>query len=376
MEDTQNAGGDDDLPLMSNTSDVLVRHFILDLECSMSNRTLSGSITLFLDLSRDGNNLQVFSIQEFQKHPAEQLKKVEEPTSLCADDNMQQISLENAHEPRKKAHNENQPFNSLNLDEHEKSAGPTMSRCEEGKRPFQLILDCCDLDITKVEAIDCNKTHKDWLRLFSRDLDISADEFLELSRQSFSKRMNYATDKWCLKVWDLEILKPVDFAHCIKIHYNTKPEGSSLRWAVDQDGNPCVYTSGMWVNNRSLMPCQEYGSLSTWQAIIRVPSQLTVLMSADDKGSIAAEGDTAVHYYRSRMPLPSFSLAIAIGSWQCQVISKLDHNKIDDGCNNYVKEVDEVITKQTDHDSTCSSVSSNEIDVEQRYPYLQKTCNP
>ena len=46
---------------------------------------------------------------------------------------------------------------------------------------------------------------------------------------------------------------------------------------------PCVYNAAMWLNNRALFPCQEYGSMSTWEACITVPSGVTALMSGDSK---------------------------------------------------------------------------------------------
>ena len=45
---------------------------------------------------------------------------------------------------------------------------------------------------------------------------------------------------------------------------------------------PCVYTAAMLVNNRALMPCQEFGALSTWQAFVRAPIDAAVLMSSDN----------------------------------------------------------------------------------------------
>ena len=345
MEATEILGDDNDLPLMSNTSDILVRHFILDLRCCMVDKKFFGSITLFLDLSRNGSNLQVFTIQEFQKHILEELRKAEHLPDYCESVNWQTNKFE-------KISYEDQ---SLFRDQHEKSNDLIKSSGVEQKTPFQFILDCCDLDIHRVEAIECKKTYEDWLKLFNLDVDASAEEFLQLSRQSFPRMLHHSTEKWCLKVWDPDVFKPQDFVHCIKIYYSTTSEGSSLRWAMDQDGNPCVYTAGMWINNRSLMPCQEYGSLSTWQAIIKVLPHLTVLMSGDNEGRIITEDNAVAYHFKSRMPLPSFSLALAIGSWQHEVISS--HNIVCSDCD-YVSEISE----------------DNEMYSKLKFSYLQKTC--
>ena len=46
---------------------------------------------------------------------------------------------------------------------------------------------------------------------------------------------------------------------------------------------PCVFSPGAYINNRSLMPCQEPPiAMSTWQAAIHVPKGCTVLMSGDE----------------------------------------------------------------------------------------------
>ena len=43
-----------------------------------------------------------------------------------------------------------------------------------------------------------------------------------------------------------------------------------------------VFTPGAYINNRSLMPCQEPPvAMSTWQAYFHVKNGVTVLMSGD-----------------------------------------------------------------------------------------------
>ena len=46
--------------------------------------------------------------------------------------------------------------------------------------------------------------------------------------------------------------------------------------------SPCVFSPGAYINNRSLMPCQEPPlAMATWQAFIQVPNGAKVLMSGD-----------------------------------------------------------------------------------------------
>ena len=49
----------------------------------------------------------------------------------------------------------------------------------------------------------------------------------------------------------------------------------------------CMFTACMYINNRSFFPCQEFGSLSTWQAYIStIQSGAKVLMSGDNEGTM------------------------------------------------------------------------------------------
>lgn len=44
-----------------------------------------------------------------------------------------------------------------------------------------------------------------------------------------------------------------------------------------------MFSPGAYINNRSLMPCQEPPvAMSTWQAAIHVPRGCTVLMSGNE----------------------------------------------------------------------------------------------
>ena len=58
-----------DLPLMANTDDVLVKHFILDLTCDYDERTMTGSILIFLKPTH----------QEMKKDVKESSKPIDKP---------------------------------------------------------------------------------------------------------------------------------------------------------------------------------------------------------------------------------------------------------------------------------------------------------
>lgn len=68
---------------------------------------------------------------------------------------------------------------------------------------------------------------------------------------------------------------------------------------------PCVYSPGAYINNRSLMPCQEPPiAMSTWQASIHVPEGCVVLMSGNELIGKTAVKDGQGKAKRLLLPLP------------------------------------------------------------------------
>ena len=56
-----------------------------------------------------------------------------------------------------------------------------------------------------------------------------------------------------------------------------------------------MYSPGAYINNQSLMPCQEPPvAMSTWQASIHVPEGCVVLMSGNELVGITAAKDVKV----------------------------------------------------------------------------------
>lgn len=95
--------GRDDLPLRANTNHILVRHYVLDLDISLQTKVITGTVVLFL-----------------------------EPGPLAGDGNE---AGEGAPTP---------PQPSQTDDSWE----------DESHRDFTLVLDCCDLTVSKVEELD------------------------------------------------------------------------------------------------------------------------------------------------------------------------------------------------------------------------------
>ncbi|XP_032238993.2 uncharacterized protein LOC5513554 isoform X2 [Nematostella vectensis] len=132
------------------------------------------------------------------------------------------------------------------------------------------------------------------------------------------KGLAYSVYGWCIRVWK-EGAKGKAWPRCVVIKYHTSPEGQSLSWATDQDGRPCVFSPGAYINNRSLMPCQEPPiAMSTWQAAIHVPHGCMALMSGNPvtMETTATDTDKVTFLFEMDVPLPCSTLAMAVGYFE------------------------------------------------------------
>uniref|UniRef100_A0A3Q4HBK1 Aminopeptidase O (putative) n=1 Tax=Neolamprologus brichardi TaxID=32507 RepID=A0A3Q4HBK1_NEOBR len=312
----------DDLPLRANTNHILVRHYVLDLTVHFDSKVISGSIVLFLEPrsgvrteaggSQDGftsKYKEVDALEDGKKELERTTTKVEK---MCGDaESIQSSSLW-----------------------HTTSGGE-----------FTLVLDCCDLDVSKVEEVDLTSV----AAMLSRFPEVPSKKSGDVSRkpqaafiqnlismpssqwrqqhQLFSlcgrapgaqdgSTLQFHRDRWSLQVRKNGVTSPQEFPCALRICYETKPAGGSVRWTKDQDNRVCVYTAGSPINNRALFPCQEPPvAMSTWQATVRAPSECVVLMSGEEQAVPAEDGDT--HFltwnYYVTMPMPASTFTLAVG---------------------------------------------------------------
>ncbi len=182
-----------DLPLMSNSGDLLVHHYALDLSCDFEAQKMTGDITLFLSQTRDKDggakgNSQIFSMKDF--HP---------------DVTPNKSQLEN-----------------------DKSAELTSDN-------FKLVLDCKDLEIHCVEEL-----------ILAREAEFEVCSLLQKRRElcTISSKLRdvgkcellFRTEEWCVRIWKTGVKSNISFPSIIRISYSTIPQGNSLRWVRDQDG--------------------------------------------------------------------------------------------------------------------------------------------
>ena len=255
-----------DVPLMANVDEVLVYHYNLDLDVNFEEKQIDGNILLFL---RPANE-DVLN-KDFQ---------------MCLDCTL--IDIESVHEitipDDHEIHFHN---NSCCCTKYGDSDSTTDSICKS-----------CALLRTYQDHIGSGLKYQ---------------------------TLSYSVFGWCIRIWKDTAAWP----RCVYIKYRTKPVGPSLMWSRDLDGNPCAFTPGAYINNRSMMPCQEPPvAMSTWSASINVPKDFVVLSSGDKvecRQKYINSEDTNTYCFEMSMPLPSSTLAFAFGKFACssQVIPVL-----------------------------------------------------
>ncbi|XP_028397501.1 uncharacterized protein LOC114521309 isoform X2 [Dendronephthya gigantea] len=196
------------------------------------------------------------------------------------------------------------------------------------ERQFQLCLDCSLVDIESVEEIDLKDDFSVRYYGATKDCNEGPSYSPDVFQVEKHKKdpvalpytfLPYAVRNWCVRIW-----KPYKLGRtwprCVKIKYSTRPEGKSLTWTTNQDRRPCVFSPGAYINNRSLMPCQEPPvAMSTWQAAIHAPRGCTVLMSGNElRVQNSDDGDYVSFLYEMNIPLPCSTLALAIGWFECR----------------------------------------------------------
>lgn len=225
MEPKQHLNPDtDDLPLRANTSHILVRHYVLNLTVHFEQKVMYGSAVLFLEpcpaagaQSQGGAGLQASSV--LTSHP--------EAT-----------------------------------DTERRQSSPSWQTTSDGD--FTLVLDCCDLNVSKVEEVDVASASSVSSRLADDTPGTIAGDCVDLRavlvhklistpssrwRQKFDlfsdcsrapafqggASLEFFRDRWSLQVRKKGVVSPQQFPRAVRICYETEPTGGSVRWTRDQD---------------------------------------------------------------------------------------------------------------------------------------------
>ncbi|XP_017286785.1 aminopeptidase O isoform X2 [Kryptolebias marmoratus] len=333
----------EDLPLRANTNHVLVRHYVLDLTVHFDKKVISGSIVLFLEPCSAGGTKADDDVEpaagdfgtKYQDFGAtgEGTSELRNPQTR-----MEKTFDKAGLQPECGSQTEGVNSNA--------QASQLWESTSDGD--FTLVLDCCDLDVSNVDEVDvtsvsdhlpnvaCERSETVGPRAaFIQNLFSAPSAEWRQKHHFFSLcsrapaapdggSLRFYRDRWSLQVRKTGVRTPQKFPRVIRIFYETRPSGGSVRWTKDQDNRVCVYTAGSPINNRALFPCQEPPvAMSTWQATVRAPSECVVLMSGEDQAVPAEDRDA--HFltwnYYVTMPMPASTFALAVGYW-CQVTAE------------------------------------------------------
>lgn len=246
----------DDLPLRANTNHILVKHYVLNLTVHIDRKVISGSIVLFLQpCAADGIN-------------PEDSVELAAPVQVggCGSECL----LQDVHLIQESKSNSGKTASKENtMDELQASSGVALQSSpgwkDTSEEDFTLVLDCCDIYVVKVEEVDVSS--------LSRVSDLQSDTTSEASAVSswnlkssaFAQNvismpssqwkrkhqlcllsthapgvqdgspLHFYRDQWSLQVRKIGIASPLEFPRALRICYETKPSGRSVRWTKDQD---------------------------------------------------------------------------------------------------------------------------------------------
>lgn len=104
----------------------------------------------------------------------------------------------------------------------------------------------------------------------------------------------------------------------ITIYYSTTPGAAALQWLSPQQTagkkQPFLFTQSQAILARTWVPIQDSpGIRFTYEATVKVPSQLMAAMSAENPQQ---KNDSGVYHFRMPKPIPAYLLALAVGDFQ------------------------------------------------------------
>ncbi|KAM9475664.1 aminopeptidase O isoform 2-T3 [Clarias gariepinus] len=324
----------DDLPLKANTNHILVKHYVLNLSVDFQTEEIGGSIVLFLE-------------------PHKGCDRTGE-LELVSPSHEGDLNSQFVHDGEKANDftNVTHTFEDIGSQGSQNHANAIPG--DDGSEDFTLILDCCDLLVSKVEEVDvCTVSElRNLLEVERVVLDITQDSSFDLVQRLISlpsdrwkeqqdlyfqcscapavsqtEPLLFHMDQWSLQIKKKGVQSPDAFPRTIRIWYKTKPTGGSVRWTKDQDDGRCVYTMGSPINNRALFPCQEPPvAMSTWRAQVKAPCEYMVLMSGENQAVPVPDETGFLQWgYYVTMPMPASTFTIAVGKWQ--EAKSLPHNQ-------------------------------------------------
>lgn len=109
----------------------------------------------------------------------------------------------------------------------------------------------------------------------------------------------------------------------ITIYYNTTSKTEALQWLNPQQTadkkHPFLFTQGQAILTRTWIPIQDSPQIRvTYDATVKVPSELMAVMSAENPKEKATDG---VYHFKMKQPISPYLIALAIGDVEYKAIS-------------------------------------------------------
>jgi aminopeptidase N len=109
----------------------------------------------------------------------------------------------------------------------------------------------------------------------------------------------------------------------IAITYKTTAKTEALQWLNAQQTadktNPFLFTQGQAILTRTWIPIQDSPQIRiTYNATVKVPSDLMAVMSAENPKEKATDG---IYHFKMAQPIPAYLIALAIGDIEYKAIS-------------------------------------------------------
>jgi aminopeptidase N len=110
----------------------------------------------------------------------------------------------------------------------------------------------------------------------------------------------------------------------ITVYYNTTSKTEALQWLKPQQTadktQPFLFTQGQAILTRTWIPIQDSPQIRiTYNATVKVPSQLMAVMSAENTKERTIDG---VYQFKMTQPIPPYLIALAVGDINYKAISK------------------------------------------------------
>lgn len=109
----------------------------------------------------------------------------------------------------------------------------------------------------------------------------------------------------------------------ITIHYNTTSKTEALQWLSPQQTankkEPFLFTQGQAILTRTWIPIQDSPQIRiTYNATVKVPSQLMAVMSAENPKT---KNDNGIYTFKMRQAISPYLIALAVGDINYKAVS-------------------------------------------------------